>query len=75
MNATSRSSPPSSRAIVMMPDAPPAIIPSAAVGAVDVGHARGHQAGAASETPSVAALTSATGSQSSPSAFSDDDCR
>ena len=57
-----------------MPEAPPAIIPIAAVGAST-------SVSRASTTPDGqahaerAALTSATASQSSPSARSDEDCR
>jgi hypothetical protein len=57
-----------------MPDAPPAIMLSAAVGRSS-SVARAITRPAPRLTASVAALTSVTGSQSSPSALSDDDCR
>ena len=74
MNATRRSSPPRSSAIVTIPDAPPAIIPSVAVGTSSAVK-RASTRPAPMLSPSVAALTSVTGSQSSPSAFSASDCR
>ncbi len=74
MNATTRSSPPRSEAIVTIPDAPPAIIPSVAVG-TSSGVQRASRRPAPMLIPSVAALTSVTGSQSSPSASSASDCR
>ena len=61
MKATSRSSPPSSRAIATMPEAPPATIPSDAVaGSTPV--TRASSSPAAIVSASVATLTSSTGS-------------
>jgi hypothetical protein len=74
MKATRRSSPPRSRAIAVIPDAPPATMPSAAVGR-SRSVTRAVMTPTAREMASVAALTSATGSQSSPSAPSDEDFR
>ena len=74
MKATSRSSPWRSRAIVTMPDAPPAIIPIAAVGA-STSVTRASTTPTARLTPSVPALTSTTAGHSSPSTRSDEDCR
>ena len=69
MNATSRSSAPSSSAIVTIPEAPPAIIPSVAVGrSSSVQRASAQPVPMLS--PSVAALTISTGSQSPASALS-----
>ena len=74
MNATRRSSPPRSSAIVTMPEAPPAIIPSVAVG-MSSGVERASRRPAPMLSASVAALTSVTGSQESVSALSASDCR
>ncbi len=72
MNATSRSSAPSSSEIPTIPDAPPATMPSAAVGpSSEVRRAR--TIPATSEMPSVAAVTSASGSHPSAIASSDDE--
>ena len=60
MNATSRSSPPSSPDIPTIPDAPPAIIPSSAVGGSS-GVVRASTAPAARLSASVAADTASTG--------------
>ena len=64
MKATSRSSAPRSSAIVTIPDAPPAIIPSVAVGHVERRCSGRAASPAPMLMPSVAALTSVTGSQS-----------
>ncbi len=74
MKATSRSSAPRSSAIVTIPEAPPAIIPSVAVG-TSSGVVRASRRPAPMLSPSVAALTEVTGSQSSASALSASDCR
>ncbi len=74
MKATRRSSAPSSWAIVTMPEAPPATMPSAPV-------ARSTPVAQDSATPqarlisSVAAPTSSTGSHECPRADSASDCR
>ena len=72
MNATSRSSAPRSPAIATIPDAPPATIPSEAVGRSSR-PMRARTRPAAMVTASVATLTSVTGSQRSPRSRSVDD--
>ena len=74
MKATSRSSPWRSRAIVTMPEAPPAIIPIAAVGASTSVSAREPDADGEAHAERARA-DERHASQSSPSARSDEDCR
>ena len=74
MNATSRSSALSSPAMPTMPDAPPATMPSAAVGRSRLVH-RASTMPQSRLSPSVARLTSATATHASAAASSASDCR